>query len=235
MLGEEDGHRIYEDLAVRHVMGSLDEAESGTFRSHLLDCAECRARVGELRSIASDLADVERSERRERAARLVETKQRDEEREDRTEELPPPAPQTPRVLGIVSIGLIIALSVWVFVLRAQNEDLSIDVANLAASASVVNFGESWDLELLAGRVEGTVRTDEERIVVLLDGVSSDATYTATLYDVDGASISSRRLDQPVDGQVQEAWPQPQVDVGRIDVAEQRANVETLVLRAVPAS
>ena len=61
-------HRRYEEMAVAHVLGGLTPAQGRTFRSHLLECADCRARVGELRAIAHELAGVERDEERERAA-----------------------------------------------------------------------------------------------------------------------------------------------------------------------
>ena len=87
-----DRHRHYEELAVTHVLGGLSESDGRVFRSHLLDCPQCRARVGELRRIANDLADAERDERRMRAAKAVETKRRD----DDDEEVEPEEPRSPR-------------------------------------------------------------------------------------------------------------------------------------------
>ena len=57
-------HDRYERMAVGHVLGGLDEVDAAAFRAHLLECADCRKRVNELRGIASDLARTEREERR---------------------------------------------------------------------------------------------------------------------------------------------------------------------------
>src|SRR5688572_33317351 len=71
-----DGHRYFEGLAVAHVLGGLDDSEGRVFRSHLLECGTCRARVGELRAISHDHADVERVELPRRPALAIATKRR---------------------------------------------------------------------------------------------------------------------------------------------------------------
>src|SRR5690606_6579052 len=94
---------------------SLDQGR--VFRSHLLECSACRARVGELRAIAHDLADVERDERRIRTAKRTEKKA---EQED--EDAPAgPSRLSGRLTLLVAAGLtvLMALSVWNFMLRGR--------------------------------------------------------------------------------------------------------------------
>jgi len=56
-------HAHFEQLALGHVLGGLARAQSEEFRSHLRACADCRARVAELRGISSTLDAAAREER----------------------------------------------------------------------------------------------------------------------------------------------------------------------------
>jgi hypothetical protein len=232
MLGDSDGHRAYEDYAVRHVMGGLDEAQSGAFRSHLLDCAECRARVGELRSIASDLAEVERSDRRDRAAQRVETQKiKTQARETPpTPAHPPGPPRGLRILMITAMLFIVVLSVWNFVLRGQNEGLRVVGEALAASAETINFGDPWDVDVLAANHTGVARVLDERMAVMVRGTDDDAVYRIGMFDGDGEQL----FDEPLvsaDGQLR--WyggPLPE-STDRVEVTLTRSGGDTIVLRA----
>lgn len=174
---ERDDHVLYEDLAVRHVMGGLDEHQAGVFRSHLLDCAHCRARVGELRAIASELAEVERAERRERATRTVDTKQRAEEEEDQSADR---SVRSRRTLSrVVALGLAVlafAVTAWAFALRAANEQLQDALQTEVVASSVVNFGTPWEVERVADGLDAVARSADGRLVVLLDGVEGGGPY-----------------------------------------------------------
>ncbi len=230
MLGDNDGHRSYEDFAVRHVMGSLDESESSTFRSHLLDCAECRARVGELRSIASDLAEVERTERRERAARLVETKEREADPDDDAGLLREPSRGT-RILAVAGVVLIVLLSIWNFVLRGQNTSLDAFAGALQESAEVINFGDPWTTERIAAGVQGIARIEDGQLAVMVRGTDDDAEYEVALYDAEGALLRTYRTPS-TDGQVR--WfggPLP-AEAATVAVTLDRVNGETIIFRAV---
>jgi hypothetical protein len=228
VLGD-DEHRPYEDFAVRHVMGALDEAEASTFRSHLLDCAECRARVGELRSIASDLAEVERAERRERAAKLVETKERELDEDDEGLSYEEPR-RSSRVLAIGGVLLIVVLSIWNFVLRGQNESLRDYAGALQASAEVVNFGDAWATEELALGVEGIARVESGHLAVMVRGTDDASTYQLERYDADGELLDTEALES-VDGQIRYYRAVP-AETHRVDVTLDRMNGETVVFRAV---
>lgn len=58
-----DEHERYERLVVGHVLDDLVAPDAALFRSHLMGCADCRARVAELRGIEAQLAEVEAAER----------------------------------------------------------------------------------------------------------------------------------------------------------------------------
>lgn len=234
MSGAHEEHRPFEDFAVRHVMGSLDEVESGAFRSHLLDCLECRARVGELRSIASDLADVERTERRERAAQRVETKQREAETAEGAEARDAPPPRGGRVLVIVGVLLIVLMSIWNFVLRGQNEALRELVTAFASSAETINFGEPWLEEQTAIRHQGVARAMDGSLAVMVSGTDDDARYQITLYDADGQQLRRTEAVDSINGQIRWFSPVPDA-VARVDVTLDRTQGEPLIFRAVTPS
>ncbi|WP_370326815.1 hypothetical protein [Euzebya sp.] len=232
MLGDAEEHRPYEDYAVRHVMGSLDEAESGAFRSHLLDCGECRARVGELRSIASDLAEVERAERREKAARLVETKEREDEPDTDFGDFDEGPSRTIRVLAIAGLLLIVVLSVWNFVLRGQNSGLEGVIDDLQAAAATINLGEPMAVDDVAPRHEGAARVGERgEIAAVVRGTDDDDTYQVNLYDANG-SVVDTRVVRSVGGQVSFFGAGPfRTEVTRVELAENRGNGQTIIFRA----
>ncbi|CAN5227204.1 hypothetical protein BH23ACT9_BH23ACT9_27660 [soil metagenome] len=231
MLGDHDEHRPFEDFAVRHVMGGLDEAQSGTFRSHLLDCPECRARVGELRSIASELAEVERSERRERAVKRVETKEREAfEPEDEIDLTDPRPPRVTRRVTIAGLLLIVLLSIWNFVLRGQNEDLRAIAIASAESAETVNFGERWGTDELAADHTAVARMLEGKLAVLVRGTDDDATYRVSMFDGTGERLATYTVASE-EAQVRWFGGPLRAAVVRVDVTMVRTNGETIVFRA----
>lgn len=232
MQGDHEEHRPYEDFAVRHVMGGLDDAEQGTFRSHLLDCTECRARVGELRSIASDLAEVERADRRERAAQRVETKER--EAEPPHHHRPEPPSRGTRVLAVSGVLLLVMLSIWNFVLRGQNEELRGLAAAEVAAGETINFGDAWTQEVLRPGHEGIARVLDGRMAVMVRGTDDDATYRIDLVD-DAGSVVESAAEASVGGQVRWFGGPLAADVSRVEVVLGRSGgAQTIVYRAVEA-
>lgn len=231
MTADHDQHRPYEELAVRHVMGALDEGEAAAFRSHLLDCQDCRNRVGELRSIASDLAVVERDERRERAAQRVETKRRTEAHDDDVAVPPPAATRGSRTVLVVGAALIVLLSVWNFVLRGQNDGLRAAVVAEQRSAAIVNFGEPWRETARAAGVEGVARSEQGALAVMVRNTDDDAPYEIRLYDERGAVLLTDRV---VSHNQQVRWFRSQVPPGvaTAEVGLTRTTGRTIVFRAV---
>jgi hypothetical protein len=184
---EDDGpeaHRSYEDMAVSHVLGGLDSDQGRVFRSHLLECSDCRARVGELRAIASDLAGVERDERRDRSAKAVEVKRRAEAAaEADSMGLERPGVSRWVVLGLVVV--IVCLAAYSVVLRGHTARLEQAMANRLEASAVMEFGEELAVDFRAPDVDATAKVRGDRIVVLLEGARQDTTYGVYLVDDDG--------------------------------------------------
>lgn len=178
-----DGHREFEDMAVTHVLGGLTESHSRVFRAHLLDCSQCRARVGELRAIASSLADVERVERRQRAAKALETKPRDED-DDEDEDYVEGSSRRMRLLfalGLVVLGL---LASWNFLVRGQAARLEQALGQQEDAGVVRELGASWTPAQHADGVAGTVKSYEGEVVVTLDGLREVENEVFGIYLVD---------------------------------------------------
>lgn len=186
--GEPAGHRHYEDMAVEHVLGGLDEERGRVFRAHLLECPTCRARVGELRAIASDLAGVERHAKREQRAHVsgpVDTKERDEPHD----EAPPPAAQPPIlpwvVLGVVLMAALVGLAAYVFALRGQVTGLEQDLRDRTVASEVLEHGRNLDVALYEPEVEATAKLDDDHVALLADGLAADAAHEIVIIDTDG--------------------------------------------------
>ena len=185
-----DGHRYFEGLAVAHVLGGLDDSEGRVFRSHLLECGNCRARVGELRAIAHDLADVERDERRVRAAQAIDTKRRESEDEADEPVDPAPSPRSSRITVIVGLVLIIGLSLWNFTLRGALTVAEGHNRRLVHMGVIAETGESWEVVRSAPNIDGTVKYKGNEAVVTVDGLDPEQRYGLYVQTVDGAVASS---------------------------------------------
>lgn len=213
-------HEHFERMAVGHVLGGLDEVDSAAFRAHLLDCADCRKRVNELRDIANDLARTEREERRVASAGVVEVETRTEQdaadaegRADAAEVAP--VRQWP--WGVVVIGLVPLLVLgtlaWAVWQRAQT-DLSAAVAESQQQVlDVLATGEPVDWSSPED-VEGDIATDGEVVVLNLVGLPElrpDEGLVVWLLDEDGEAVSRTRpyLPSQVDGTLVAALSQPE--------------------------
>lgn len=197
---ERDGHRYFEGMAVAHVLGGLGEHDGRLFRSHLLECSDCRARVGELRALAHDLADVERDERRVRIPATVETKPRepDESSEEGPSAPPAPArpfsPWVPRVIGLVGLLALLGLAGWNFMLRGTLANQEAAVETMTEASALLQFGEEAEITSILESVDATVGTDGERLALLVDGLESGASFQVFLLNADGDVVDS---DTPV--------------------------------------
>lgn len=203
MAGEADRHRYYEELAVSHVLGGLSESDGRVFRSHLMDCMDCRARVGELRRIANDLADVERDERRVRAAKAIETKRREDDDEVEADEVVP-ATRGSRLVLLLGLAILVGLTAWNYLLRDANSRLASNLtgaqitANLLAGELSVPVPPGRDAQATGGgdvrqathtSPDGTfsappnrVLYDDSHAVIVLDGVEPGQVYA--IYSLD---------------------------------------------------
>ena len=185
-----DGHRYYEGLAVAHVLGGLDDAEGQVFRAHLLECVDCRARVGELRAIAHDLADVERDERRVRAAQAIDTKRRDAEDGDEEADEAPETTRASRITVIVGLVLVIGLSLWNFTLRGQLTAVQQRYDALLEARVLEDRGESWRVTPGDSSVEATVTQSGDRLVVALSGLDVDQFYGTYIFNAEDEPIET---------------------------------------------
>ncbi len=182
-----DEHHEFEDMAVAHVVGGLSMDEGRLFRSHLLECAACRARVGELRAIAHDLADVERDERRERAAKRTETKARESEESEVAAPVSPRLRTRTTLLLAAGLTVLMALSSWNFLLRGRLQEAQAEATRLRASATVLQLGQPWQTITTSG-AEGEVRTRDDKLVIRVDGLAAEASYWLYVYDARGEEI-----------------------------------------------
>lgn len=200
-----DEHRYFEGMAVVHVLGGLDESDGRVFRSHLLECSDCRARVGELRALAHDLADVERDERRVRAAKAIETKRRERTDEDDGEEERPLAPPGlrlyPRLLVLIGVLLLSGLAVWNFGLRSTIANQQEKVDNLSEAAAVVAFGtEISPSEVMEG-VRASIKTRDDQLVLIVTGLDDDSLHEIYQLDVERGVVDSHGGVPSVDGRI----------------------------------
>lgn len=207
-------------MAVAHVVGGLSLDEGRVFRSHLLECTACRARVGELRAIAHDLADVERDERRVRAAKRTETKAREG---DESEE---PAPPANRLRGRVTVliaaalTVLMALSAWNFLLRSRLQEAQERAASLRRAVPVLDDGQEWRVTSTSTQgIEGRVATLDQQMVVMVSGLV-DRVYGLYLLSEDSSPVRVASV-QAADGVIFEV----------IDDASVLAATEVLLMRS----
>jgi hypothetical protein len=112
------GHARFERNALAHVLGGLGRPDSDAFRSHLRTCADCRARVAELRGISSTLDAAAREERRRAATAVAAPPEAAPARRPRTEDA---AASRSRRLGLFALALAVVVGVgfWNLHLRTQ--------------------------------------------------------------------------------------------------------------------
>lgn len=199
----QENHRRFEEMAVAHVLGGLDDTDGQAFRSHLVDCGDCRARVGELRALAHDLADVERDERRLREAKTIETKKR---AGDTPEEPAEPGPRA-RWVPILVILAILSLAAWNFTLRGNIAQLEASLDASMAAASVMEFGDEASVLHVARGVRGQVKADGEALVLLVDGVEDERLHGLYVRGENG-DVLYRRAVSATSGRLYVMVPRP---------------------------
>lgn len=188
-------------MAVAHVLGGLDEERGRLFRAHLLDCPDCRARVGELRTIASNLAGVERHARHQQPEEEPEPALGTKEWDHRPAGAVPPARSRlwPWAVVVVLLLSLIGLSVYAFLLQGQAEQLRQEVEERTAASAVLQHGDDVPLSYEQVGVSATVRADGRELALVVDGLDSDTPHHVTLLDDTGESRSVRA--EVVDGRV----------------------------------
>ncbi len=160
-------HDRFEELAVGHVLGGLATSEAAEFRSHLTGCRDCRARVSELRDIASDLAAAEREE-------LAQTRLKiDVARRELAPAVPDPAWSVSLRAVTLTLGvavlLVVGLAFWNFHLRDQNAQLARVTDHRETILEGLAVGQQVPTEL-SGGVTGVVVVVGEDVVLDLAGL-----------------------------------------------------------------
>lgn len=167
-----DEHRHYQQLAVGHVLGGLAAGDAADFRSHLAGCRDCRARVAELRGIASDL---ERAERDERARTLVRTEA--PRRDDRDRARSGSEPRRPGRVDVrhVTVAVIVvalmagSMAFWNLHLRTTNAVMSSVADQHAGAMEVLAAGVAVEVQA-EHPVRGIAAIDGDHVAVALSGV-----------------------------------------------------------------
>jgi hypothetical protein len=170
------------------------------FRAHLLECADCRARVGELRAIAHDLASVERDEQRVRQAQAVDTKSRevDAGEQDAKPRRPRRFVWLPRVAAVVGVGLFVLMAAYTFALRASVERLEQALDQRLEATAAMEHGAELEIAHQAPGVVGTARVNDNKLALLVEGLSDERTYALYLLaEADDESRTLRREPLPV--------------------------------------
>jgi anti-sigma factor RsiW len=108
-----DRHARFEQLALSHVLGGIDRGDADDFRTHLRTCADCRARVAELRGISSSLDAAAREERRRVAEGLH------AERRDRVVAAPVRRGPGRLAVALTSLMLVVGFAFWNLHLRTS--------------------------------------------------------------------------------------------------------------------
>lgn len=165
-----DEHGNFAQLVVGHVLGDLSDRDASRFRSHLLGCRDCRARVAEFRGIAADLAEAERDELA-RARVRTETPRR----VDRSSEFVGDATQRITIRHVtvatfVVILLAAAMGFWNLHLRGTTATLLAVAEQQRDTLEGLATGVPLEVELAEG-VSGQAVADGDQVAISLAGVA----------------------------------------------------------------
>lgn len=228
-MNDRTHHERWDALALGHVLGGLPDADASEFRGHLVGCRQCRARVAELRSLASDLDAVEHEERVTQRIRTQTESRR--ELSDPGEEATRDRPRSLLLLGVAVAAILLGgLSFWNAHLRAQQQEL-VELAELQErTISVLGAGSVVAARTSSESVTGVVAVDGDRVAYSLAGlpVPSSGEVLVVWLEVD-EQWESRAVHTP-----------RQVDEGRlastlaaVDASRMMVTVESAVVPDAP--
>jgi anti-sigma-K factor RskA len=164
-------HHRYEELAVGHVLGGLDDVDQAEFRTHLLTCRDCRVRVAELRDIASSMEAAEREERT--AARVkMEVLRREDGAETGEEQRGGIRTVRGAVVALVATVALVGLLVWNFHVRDVNRALLSATEAREATLTLLASGQPLTVEATMDGVAGVAAYDAGEVAVDLAGLPS---------------------------------------------------------------
>lgn len=210
-------HDRYEELAVGHVLGGLVSSDATEFRTHLMSCRDCRARVAELRGIASDLAAAERDERH-RSRVKTEVPRRTELEPDEVEPWRLPSRTVGAILGGIVLVLM-SLAFWNFHLRDQAATLTELTRTREAILEGLADGELATTRLAPG-VSGVVVSDAVDVSLTLTGLPTIEDGSRLVVWLLGETPEDHRWRGYAPGEVSQgriAWRTPHGDARRVVV------------------
>lgn len=170
-MADRDHDDRWDELALGHVLGGLADPDASEFRGHLAGCAQCRARVAELRSMASDLAAAERDERATQRLRTQTESRRVAESRERHvgDDDAPDLRRRALVAGVGVVLLVLVLALWNAHLRSQNAMLRDVASSHARTLTSIGAGTVVPAQT-SGRVTGVVSVDGDRVAWSLAGL-----------------------------------------------------------------
>lgn len=174
-MTQRDHEQRWNEMALGHVLGGLEDADASTFRGHLATCQQCRARVAELRSMASDLAAAEREERATRALQ-TEVASRGDPVSSVDDDQDPPLRLRVLVAGGVIVVILLVLVLWNAQLRTENVALRQVADHHAQTLVTLGAGTAVPAQT-SGSVTGVVSVDDDRVAWSLAGLPVPATGT----------------------------------------------------------
>ena len=170
-----DRHSRFEQLALSHVLGGIARHDADEFRSHLRSCADCRARVAELRGISSSLDAAAREERR----RVAEG-----ELPERRDPAPAAAIRGPGRLSVVMMSLVLVagFAFWNLHLRTSADAYLAAADDRGAILRDLAAGELVEDPSLASVSARVAVTGSRIALVIADGgpLGSDERLVAWL-------------------------------------------------------
>jgi hypothetical protein len=166
-------HGNFERLVVGHVLGDLPDVDASRFRSHLLGCRDCRARVAELRGIAADLADAERDELARARVRTEAPRRVDHPDEPHPRDGQRLTVRHVTAAAVVVVVLAAAMAFWNLHLRATSANSLAIAQDQGATLEALANGLPLELELASG-ISGIAVADGERVALSLTGVPTPA-------------------------------------------------------------
>jgi hypothetical protein len=151
-----EAHLRWDELAVGHVLGGLDQVDRALVREHLAGCPDCRSRVRDLRSVADDLAQAARDE-------PVKGVGPHEDPDARSRRLVEGAQGHRRTI-VTLVALALGLVALLFVAGVAGRDTELVAAARVREATLEALGSGTPAPItLAGGVKGIVVASNDQV------------------------------------------------------------------------
>lgn len=229
---ERDHDERWDEMALGHVLGGLADADASAFRGHLAGCGQCRARVAELRSMASDLAAAEREERATQRLR-TQTESRREPEATHDEQQPHRLRRRAVIAAAAVLAVVLVLSLWNAHLRSENAELR-DVANSHAR-TLTSLGAGTVVPAqTSGAVTGVVSVDGDRVAYSLAGLPIPAEGERLVVWIE-ADDTFESVSAYTRGQIEREDGRLAATISRPDASRLVVTLETVVVPGQPVN